>query len=44
MRLSRLLASLGLGILLSTQAACHTTQFGQSVGFPSPQERAGGGL
>ncbi|WP_188851235.1 hypothetical protein [Aureimonas glaciei] len=43
MRLERMLALLAVGTLLMLQAGCHTTQLGQSVGFPAPQERAGGG-
>ncbi|MBB4005572.1 hypothetical protein GGR03_004674 [Aurantimonas endophytica] len=42
MCLTRILASIALGGLLLTQAACHTTRLGQTVDFPSPQERARG--
>lgn len=36
MQPKRFLIPLLLGLLLVTQAACHTTQLGRSIGFPSP--------
>ena len=36
-----LLRLAGLFFLLAL-TACHTTQIGQNIGFPSPQERARG--
>lgn len=29
-----------LGASLLTQAGCHTTRLGKSIGYPSPSERA----
>lgn len=37
---TRILSALSLAALLLTLAGCHTTQFGKSIGYPSPQQGA----